>query len=482
MHNAVEMVDDAERTATDEDTGASLPKVATHCLFILFECERPSAPPSRHSLVDVDVIRFGRGSERSVKRRYENGNWHLEVLLPDPWLSSMHARLTRGIEKWLFEDGPSKNGSFINGERRERALLEDGALLELGHTFFTFRELMVEKNEDLDVIEEPPVPELGTIIPDIRRQYSRLALTAESALSILLTGETGTGKERLARAVHQLSGRTGAFMAINCGALASSVLEAELFGVKKGAFTGAENDREGLIRSANGGTLFLDEIGELPLASQATFLRVLQEREVVPVGGTHPIKVDFRLISATNRDLSVQVAKHLFRADLLSRISGFGVRVAALRKRREDLALLVPALLARHAKKRAEPQRFTPPAVRALLLYDWPMNIRELEKCLEAAAVLAQGAPVEVDDLPEALQGEVSPEPDVSRAPASDTPPQRASGLTAREEKVRETLVGLLRRHRGNVSEVARAMGKGRTHVRRWIKRLELDADSFRGD
>jgi DNA-binding NtrC family response regulator len=198
-------------------------------------------------------------------------------------------------------------------------------------------------------------------------------------------------------------------MAINCGALASSVIEAELFGVKKGAFTGADRDREGLVRAAHGGTLFLDEIGEIPLASQTAFLRVLQEREVVPVGGTHAIQVDFRLISATNRDLGALVAKEAFRSDLLSRISGIEMRVPALRERREDLALLIPALIARHAKKHAEPPSVTPAAMRALLLYRWPMNVRELEKCLQAAVALAQGPKIEVGDLPEVVRDGVWP-------------------------------------------------------------------------
>jgi transcriptional regulator with PAS, ATPase and Fis domain len=377
-------------------------------------------------------------------------------------------------ESWLFEDLKSKNGSLVNGVRRERKLLEDGDLLELGHTFFSFRVVRGDAAE----LSPPLLPELTTLIPDIHRQFSRLGRASGTALSILLTGETGTGKEMLARAVHQLSRREGSFMAINCGALASSVLEVELFGVTKGAFTGAYRDRDGLIRAAHQGTLFLDEIGELPLASQSAFLRVLQEREVVPVGATQPIKVDFRLISATNRDLSALVARDAFRADLLSRISGFEVRVPSLRERREDLAILVPALIARHTKAGREPPRVTPTALRAMLLYAWPMNVRELEKCLEAAVALAEGAMIDVEDLPEAVRKASAIS--IARALLPAPIVMEPSDLKPSEEQQREELVGLLRSHRGNVSEVARALGKARNQVVRWMKRYSIEAQRFR--
>jgi transcriptional regulator with PAS, ATPase and Fis domain len=468
----------AEKTTTNEDGSAASELVPIPYLFFLFDCARPNASPARHTLDGVDNVHFRRAEKLAVKRHDDDATCRLDVLVPDAWMSSSHARIVRGTDSWLFEDLSSKNGSLINGERKERALLEDGDLLELGHTFFAFRVL---KGERAAVSGPPVLPELATMIPELHYQLTRLARAAETSLSILLTGETGTGKEMLARAVHQLSGRSGKFMAINCGALASTVLEAELFGVKKGAFTGADRDREGLIRSADGGTLLLDEIGELPLASQTAFLRVLQEREVVPVGGTQPIPVDFRLITATNRDLSELVAKETFRADLLSRISGFGMRVPALRERREDLALLIPALIARHARPSKERPAITPAAMRALLLHDWPMNIRELEKCLQAAVVLTDRPAIDLEDLPEVLRSVVVPvEPAIVAESKQSALGDAGADLGPRELKRREQLIGLLRLHRGNVSEVARVMSKARNQIARWLKRYNLDADTFR--
>ncbi len=467
----------AESTTTNDNTKTSADLVPIPYLFFLFDCARPNASPARHTLDGVDSVHFRRGEKLAVKRHEESVTCRLEVLVPDAWMSSSHARIVRGTDSWLFEDLSSKNGSLINGERRERALLEDGDLLELGHTFFTFRVLTGERAAAAGA---PVLPELGTMIPELHDQFVRLARAAESSLSILLTGETGTGKEMLARAVHRLSGRAGKFMAINCGALASTVLEAELFGVKKGAFTGADRDRDGLIRSADGGTLLLDEISELPLASQTAFLRVLQEREVVPVGGTQPIPVNFRLITATNRDLFALVAKEAFRADLLSRISGFGMRVPALRERREDLALLIPALIGRHARPNKERPGITPAAMRALLLYDWPMNIRELEKCLQAAVVLTDQPAIGLEDLPEVLRSILVPPERGTAVNVESTPGDAGAELGPRDQQRREQLIGLLRLHRGNISEVARVMSKARNQIARWLKRYNLDADSFR--
>lgn len=471
--SSVRPAEPMERTETKEDDENALPGlVETPYLFVLFDCAQPSRKPERHRLEDLDIVLLGRGLRPMASRRVAGGRTFLEIQVPDAWMSAQHARLVRGEESWLFEDLSSKNGSMINGERRQRSILQDGDLLEMGHTFFTFRLL---KGEQADVNDPPPSPELATIIPDLQRQFLRIGRAAQTGLSIVLTGETGTGKEMLARTIHRLSQRPGNFMAVNCGALASTVLEAELFGVKKGAYTGADRDRDGIIRSAHGGTLFLDEIGELPLASQSAFLRVLQEREVVPVGGTHPVAVDFRLITATNRDLYALVTQQGFRADLLARISGFGMRIPSLRERREDLALLVPRLIARHAASHAQTPTVTPRAMRALFTYAWPMNIRELEKCLEAATALTDKPAIDLDDLPPGLQSR--PPPPVS---SDGLPLGPLAKLSPRDQRRREEIIGLLRVHGGNVSRVARTMGKGRNQIVRWMQRYDLDPQIFR--
>jgi DNA-binding NtrC family response regulator len=280
----------------------------------------------------------------------------------------------------------------------------------------------------------------------------------------MIRGETGTGKEILARAVHGLSRRPGEFVAINCGGLTDTLIESELFGHKKGAFSGATDDTLGLVRAAHGGTLLLDEIGDLPPASQSAFLRVLQEREVIAVGSTRPVPVDLRVVSATHRDLEDLVARGRFRADLLARVSGFRLDLPPLRERREDLGLLVAHLLERiTGEEDAGGATFTEAAARALFRHDWPHNVRELEKVLAAAVVLAAGQPIDVAHLG----------PAVAEAPAAPAPGEE-------DEQLRARLVELLTQHEGNISAVARAMGKARMQIHRWMRRFGIGPDEFR--
>ena len=235
-----------------------------------------------------------------------------------------------------------------------------------------------------------------------------------------------------------------------------------------------------MIRSADRGTLFLDEVGDLPPAAQAVFLRVLQEGEVLPVGATRPVKVDIRLLAATHRDLGAMVAENRFRADLLARISGLMLSLPPLRERRGDLGLLIGMLLRRHFANRAEQVSFTSEAARALLLYEWPLNIRELEKCLTAAVVLARNGPVQEAHFPEPVRA--SAHPSAKPAVSTEAGGDKAEGLQLSEadQRRREEIIDLLREHGGNITSVARALGKGRFQVQRWIKRFRIDAKEFR--
>jgi sigma-54 dependent transcriptional regulator, acetoin dehydrogenase operon transcriptional activator AcoR len=252
---------------------------------------------------------------------------------------------------------------------------------------------------------------------------------------------------------------------INCAQLTATLVESELFGHTKGAFTGADVAKPGLIRAAHGGTLMLDEIGDLPLPLQAAFLRVLQESEVLPVGATQPVRVDFRVISATHRNLDQLVNEDRFRSDLHARLSGLRLTLPSLRERREDLAILIGAVL---RNMRAEGVTFTRDAMRALFLYSWPRNIRELEKALELALTLRADAPLDVVHLPESVR---------SFRPQGSSP-EDVSKMDALTQKDR--LVRLLQEHGGNVSAVAREMGVARMQIQRWLKRFGLDASSFR--
>ena len=232
------------------------------------------------------------------------------------------------------------------------------------------------------------------------------ARVAQSDTTVLLEGESGTGKELLAKAIHFHSARAkGPFVTINCGAIPEQLLESELFGHRRGAFTGAVTDKQGKFEAANRGTIFLDEIGELPSLLQVKILRVLQEREIDKVGETRPIKVDVRVIAATNRDLAKMLADGAFRDDLYYRLAVVSIRVPPLRERSDDVPLLVDHFLSKHAEKLGRPRSAVEKSVySAFNLYSWPGNIRELENVIERALVLDKDGTIGLDDLPDRLR------------------------------------------------------------------------------
>ncbi len=442
-------------------------------LVLAFECDRPLALPSRHSLANTDVVEIGRGKTRESTRESNAAGRTLSIAVADGRMSSAHARLTSALARWVVEDTGSRNGTRVNGQTVERHVLCDGDLLELGHTFFIYREST--EGGDIDLLAEVgSQPGMSTLSQTLLSEFSRLEQLSPTNLAVLLLGGSGTGKELLARAVHALSGRTGAFIGVNCSAIPETLVESEFFGHNKGAFSGAVSDQVGLIRSAEGGTLFLDEIGDLALASQAKLLRVLQEREVRPVGAARSVPVDVRVISATHQDLGSKIESGEFRDDLFSRISGFTVSLPALCERREDLGLLIGELLKRLVPDRADLVRFNIEAGRHLFDYPWPRNIRELENCLATATVLAGENPIEVEHLPKSITG-----PSVDTSNAQESP---SRSLTTEQREHRAELMELLRTHHGNVSAVARAVGKDRKQVRRWIKRYDLIPADFLDD
>jgi two-component system response regulator HydG len=245
----------------------------------------------------------------------------------------------------------------------------------------------------------------------LRRVLDVAAQAAPSSATVLILGESGTGKELIARSIHEKSGRAGPFVAVNCAAIPESILEAELFGHERGAFTGAVGRREGRFARAKGGTLFLDEIGELSPAVQVKILRVLQEGEYEPVGG-HTLKSDARIIAATNRDLRAEVDAGRFREDLYYRLNVISVTAPPLRGRREDVPLLVDHFVGLYCKKNARARLTIPPEVLGRLVdYPWPGNVRELENVIERAAVLCRGESVGLEDLPEAIARASAPAP-----------------------------------------------------------------------
>ena len=419
----------------------------TAMLYLVMQAHRPLARGMRVALRELDALAIGRGAENEVSAD--------ELRIDDPWMSTAHARLVAAAGRWVVEDGASKNGTLVNGQRVAGSrILADGDVVEMGHTFLLFRDAVPFADAEAAVATAGEGP-LATLVPPLARELAQLVRVATSPVSIVLAGATGTGKEVIARAVHDASGRRGRFVAVNCGALPENLVETEVFGYRRGAFSGATEDRPGLVRAADGGTLFLDEVGELPAPAQVAFLRVLQEREVVAVGATRPVPVDLRLVSATHRDVSGTL-----RRDFAERLAGFSLELPDLRERREDLGGLIAAILRRLAPD-AGAVTFELAAVRRLLAYGWPGNIRELERCLGTALALAGASPIGLEHLPE---------------PAAAPEPDRPEGDDAR----REQLVRLLEAHRGNISAVARELGKAPVQIRRWLERYGLDADSFR--
>ena len=455
------MTHEGLETTEEEVRGSAGPlRPPSAYLFRVLEWEHLDAPPARFRLSGLQEVELGRGPERRAELLAGS---KLRLQLADRWTSTVHARLLDPAA-WRVEDAGSKNGTWVNGEAVETHKLRDGDVLEVGHALYLFREALPWAQPP--VLEasalKPAAPGLATLHPLLAEQLERLPALASSSVPVILQGETGTGKEVLANALHALSGRAGQLTAVNCAALPRTLVESELFGYRKGAFSGATEDRTGLVRSADKGTLLLDEIGDLPLEVQGTLLRVLQEGEVMPVGATKPVKVDVRVIAASHRDLADLVSRNLFRADLLARLSGFVLKLPPLRERREDLGLLVWALLQRIAPGRK--LSLEGEAARALLRYSWPLNVRELEKCLAAAVAFTQGEKIALSGLPEA----------VASALRAETPPEPDS------DERRAKLLRLLQEHAGNVTAVAQALDLSRMQVHRWIRRYGIDAGAFR--
>jgi len=461
-------------TVSRRAPGVLVPRRIVPHLFLVFDSEQPLAPSVRLSLEGVDTVELGRAGQ-FVAGRDGTGGRRLVVGVPDSWVSTSHAVLRYSPPNWILEDPKSKNGTLINGRLEKRAVLVDGDLIELGHTFFLFREALATSTDEPALLKSGEIrsaaPGLMTLLPCLAAELRKLEAIADSTVSVVLQGESGTGKEVAATALHRLSGRPGPFLPVNCGGLPETLFESELFGSRKGAFSGADKDRPGLVRSAERGTLFLDEISELPASAQAALLRVLQDGEILPIGATQPIRVDVRFIAATNRDLDALVARGLFRTDLLARISGFVVWLPPVRDRREDLGILTAAILKRQLGDRAGEITFSTDAARALLLNQWPLNIRELEKWLAASAVLAGGHRIELEHLP----GRVNARQEVVGA----SPAQRGTDLSLAKQQEdvlrRNELIALLRKHGGNISAVARELGKARPQVQRWMRRYGID-------
>jgi len=315
----------------------------------------------------------------------------------------------------------------------------------------------------------------------MQRVFEVIRKVADTDLTVLIRGPSGTGKELVANALHYNSPRRARpLVKVNCAAFSRELVESELFGHEKGAFTGALSAREGKFEVADGGTLFLDEIGDMPLETQAKILRVLQEREFERVGGNRTIKVDVRVIAATNQDLEAKVHDGRFREDLYYRLKVVPIALPPLRERPEDLPLLVEHFLTTVAARfKREPKRLAPDAYRALLAAEWKGNVRELEHAIEQAFVLASGADIQMSDFP-ALADTLTPG-------ASSAAPAFPGSFRAAKQQVierfeRQFICEALARHHGNISKAAEEMGMYRQHLQVKLAEYGIDAAAYRAN
>ena len=311
--------------------------------------------------------------------------------------------------------------------------------------------------------------------PTMAQVFELVRKTARSEANILIVGESGTGKELIARAIHANSPRaSGAFVPVDCASLPENLLESELFGHEKGAFTGAARTKPGLLETAHRGTVFLDEIAELPTGLQVKLLRVLQERQIRRVGGTRQIDVDVRVVSATNRDLRELVTKGQFREELYYRVNVIAIPLPPLRDRKGDVTLLAHTFLKKYGRARERPLReIDPEALRLLEDYPWPGNVRELQNVIERACALSDGESLAIRDLPEHLRSQQAGSGSSPAVPATDLPLKEAKARWLHDVEA-TYLTELLKRHDGNVSQAARAAGIDRKTFHRLINKYRI--------
>jgi DNA-binding NtrC family response regulator len=414
----------------------------------------------------------------------------------DAFVSREHCVLRTVDGQFVLEDLDSQNGTFVNGVPVRSRVLAHGDYVQAGNSVFLFLlrdashggwpgaeaegetplfgvrlvqpEGAVAATKTLAVREAPRRTIQHDLIGEsqaMERVYAFIGKVAAADATVLILGESGTGKELVARAIHKNSARArGPFVAINCAALTEALLESELFGHERGAFTGAVSQKIGRMERAEGGTFFLDEVGELRAEAQAKLLRVVQERSFERLGGTRSLPLNIRIIAATNRDLHRGVERSEFRADLYYRLNALAVRMPALRERREDIPLLACHFVAKCREKLGRRIAGISRSARALLMsYDWPGNVRELENAIEHAAVLGSGERILPEDLPERIL-------DYGQVAAGGMAPYH---LAVKEAK-RQLILRAFSEAAGDPAEAARRLGLQRTYLHRLVRNLDL--------
>jgi DNA-binding NtrC family response regulator len=439
-----------------------------------------------------------------VGRLADNG----EIRLTDPGVSRRHARMwcppnRNGV---VIED-MSTNGSSVNAQKVTSAFMNDGDILRVGNSFFVVRCYLHEPRN-------AEIPDLVGISPEMGRLRAVVTMVAPTEATALIIGESGTGKELVARAIHRLSGRKGAFVPVNCAAIPTALAESQLFGHVAGSFTGAQRNHDGYFRQADGGTLFLDEVGELPLDIQPKLLRVLEDRAVTPVGDVRSIPLDIRIVAATNRNLEEAIGEQCFRGDLFARLAELTLNTPPLWRRREDILPLFELGFGPNMPS------LSPELVESLLLYRWPFNVRELFKVARECKIQSKGAPqLDLRHIEHRLRPSVynTPVPAENIYGVNDTGaasplplppfpcrlpseritvpplPSSARGRGFENQMVspyepalhsgipgREQIENALQESRGNISHLSRILGRSRRQVYRYLEMYDLDLTAYR--
>jgi DNA-binding NtrC family response regulator len=438
------------------------------------------------------------GPDRGVEKLLEGTRISIgtssknDLQLTDTTVSRRHCEIVVRNDRYAVRDLDSTNGTFVNGTPVVEVFLAPGARLRLGDT-----EVLFEPKKKWERVNDTEVNSFGDLYGSsrpMRGVFAMLAKVARTDLSCILVGETGTGKELAARALHFNSARAAKpFVVVDCGAISQNLIESELFGHEKGAFTGADRQRSGAFEQADGGTIFLDEIGELPLELQPKLLRALERREVKRLGSGRTIEVDVRVIAATHRDLPAMIKKAEFREDVYYRLAEVVVQLPPLRDRREDIALITQRIVDEHAHEGSPVRGVDPDALRDLKARPWPGNVRELRNVLRRAVAMSSGPLLTVQDLQALAVERTSNLPpaigagglqaggsDVPNADVGDELPIKE----ARERWVapmeREYLVRLMKRCKGDLDRAATDAGVHRKSLERLLRQHGLKASDLK--
>jgi transcriptional regulator with GAF, ATPase, and Fis domain len=444
-------------------TGTRIRREATPATVNLRRCKLvviKGAQRGTEFVIAGDVIRIGKAPEN-------------DLVLADETVSRVHFEIVRDAKGYLVRDLNSTNGTFLDSAEVKEAYLRAGSVIKAGEVELKFTPF--EERIEILPSEKEALGEMVGKSPAMREIFGLVERIAPTDATVLIEGETGTGKDMIARTLHQLSPRTDKpFIVVDCGAVAGTLIESELFGHEKGAFTGAVSARQGAFELASGGTVFLDELGELSLDLQPKLLRVLEQRELRRVGGAKTIKVDLRVIAATRKDLRSEVEKGKFREDLYFRLNVVPITAPPLRERREDIPLLIDHMLVKLAP---EGVQLADSTRAALMGHDWPGNVRELRNVIERALALG-GDP---GMLVAPLGSETAPSKGVALRDAIEFEP----GVSFRDTKEkwnelfeRRYLAWLIKRADGNISKAARDADMDRKYLHKLLRKYGITATS----